>query len=90
MSGGILTVLLIVLGLGTVVFAFDWLFTQFHNLFFASGTWTFPTSDTLIRLYPYEFWIDVFAFVFGLTLLEAILIAITSWRALRRNPALKR
>lgn len=87
LSGGILTVLLIVLGLATVVFAFDWLFTQFHNLFFASGTWMFPTSDTLIRLYPYEFWIDVFAFVFGLTLLEAILIAVVSWIGLRRASA---
>ncbi|MEJ2126169.1 MAG: hypothetical protein P8X84_01420 [Candidatus Bathyarchaeota archaeon] len=27
----------------------------FHQLFFTSGTWTFYTSDTLIRLFPMRF-----------------------------------
>jgi integral membrane protein (TIGR01906 family) len=87
-QGSILTIVLIITGIATVVFAFDWLFTEFHRLFFSSGTWIFPTDDTLIRIYPYEFWIDTFGFVFALTLLEAIILAVITWRALGRpaNP----
>src|SRR5574341_871003 len=71
LDGGIFTVVLIITGLIAVVLAFDWLFTEFHRLFFTGETWIFPTSDTLIRLYPEQFWIDAFVFVFGGALLEA-------------------
>lgn len=36
----------------------DFFFTTFHSLFFANGTWLFEYSDTLIRLYPEQFWFD--------------------------------
>jgi integral membrane protein (TIGR01906 family) len=54
-----------------VLISFNQLFTWFHQLFFASGTWTFYTSDTLIRLFPMRFWQDAFLFVGGLSLLLA-------------------
>ncbi len=85
LGGGILTVALLVGGIAAVALAFDWLFTQFHLLFFQGDTWIFPTSDTLIRLYPERFWIDAFALLFGGALVEAILIAALSWRELRRR-----
>jgi len=84
MNGGVLTVFVIVGGLGGVTLAFDWLFTQFHRLFFEGSTWIFPTSDTLIRLFPERFWIDAFALVFGGALLEGVGIAILSWLQLKR------
>ena len=34
----------------------DFFFTGFHRLFFESGTWYFAYSDTLIRLFPEQFW----------------------------------
>lgn len=40
------------------VTAWDAFFTAFHNLFFAEGTWQFLYSDTLIRLFPEQFWFD--------------------------------
>ena len=31
-------------------------FSAFHGLFFAEGTWTFPSDSVLIRLFPESFW----------------------------------
>lgn len=78
--GGILTIGVIALGLFTVATSFNWLFTQFHNLFFEPGTWLFFTSDTLIRLFPIEFWALAFALMFGGALVQAGLIAgLAAW-----------
>ena len=35
---------------------FNFVFTGFHSIFFASGSWIFPSSSLLIKLYPFEFW----------------------------------
>lgn len=35
---------------------FDAFFAAFHSLFFAAGTWTFPSDSLLIRLFPEQFW----------------------------------
>lgn len=35
---------------------FEALFSAFHSLFFASGTWTFPYDAMIIRLFPLQFW----------------------------------
>lgn len=40
--------------------AFWQLFTLFHSLFFDGDTWLFAYSDTLIRLFPIQFWQDAF------------------------------
>lgn len=36
---------------------FSAFFTAFHGLFFAQGTWTFPSDSLLIRLFPEAFWV---------------------------------
>ena len=48
---------LVVLGVWMAV-GFDAFFTAFHGIFFATGTWLFSYSDTLIRLFPLQFWVD--------------------------------
>jgi uncharacterized membrane protein len=53
-------------------------------VFFAGDSWRFPTSDTLIRLYPDRFWEDVSQIVAALTLLQAAVIAPLAWLWLRR------
>jgi len=83
--GGIVTIGVILLGLIVTLTSFDWLFTEFHRLFFTGSTWLFPVSDTLIRLFPEQFWIDAFAIMFGGALLEAALIAGLAMMALRRQ-----
>jgi integral membrane protein (TIGR01906 family) len=72
--GAILTIVLIVTGALVVVFAWDTFFATFHGLFFADGTWTFYYSDTLIRLYPEQFWMDMSIAVGVLAIVGALVI----------------
>jgi integral membrane protein (TIGR01906 family) len=72
--GGLLTVGIILSLLVFLLISFKKLFIVFHALFFEGDSWLFPTSDTLIRLFPVRFWQDafisvgVFAFLGGLVL----------------------
>jgi len=85
--GSILTVVVIILALIVTATSFEWLFTEFHHLFFTGNTWLFPTNDTLIRLFPEQFWLDAFALMFGGAMLEAIILGIVMWRMGRRKPS---
>ncbi|HIQ00687.1 MAG TPA: TIGR01906 family membrane protein [Anaerolineales bacterium] len=70
--GGSLLTLGLLVGVGGLMLArWEVFFTGFHELLFPPGTWTFPTSDTLIRLYPERFWMDVGAVVVGLLVVQA-------------------
>ena len=59
----------------------DWgeFFTAFHRVFFEGDTWIFPPSDTLIRLFPIRFWIDVAAAIVALVVAEATLTGVVGW-----------
>lgn len=57
---GMLIFLFILLVLLGVFLDFDQLFTAFHSIFFEGDTWLFYTSDSLIRLFPTPFWVNVF------------------------------
>ncbi len=74
--GGWLTVILIVVIFAFVLFAFDLIFVVFHNVFFAPGTWTFYSSDTLIRITPERFWRDTFLMVGGLSAVFGIIVGL--------------
>ena len=65
-GGGWLTVALLGGIILFVLLAFGVIFVFFHEIFFASGTWTFYYSDTLIRMFPERFWRDTFLMVGGL------------------------
>ncbi len=60
--------------------SWDVFFTTFHGLFFAGGTWQFAYSDTLIRLFPEQFWFDAALIIGGATLLVAIITLVTLTR----------
>jgi integral membrane protein (TIGR01906 family) len=59
-------------------------FDTFHRLFFAPGTWTFNTSDALIRLVPEKFWFDTAISLAALSLAGGLLIAVIGWRLEKR------
>ncbi|WP_104137073.1 TIGR01906 family membrane protein [Arthrobacter sp. ZGTC131] len=84
-AGSIVT-LVIILGLGTLA-ALGWqqFFTEFHRIFFASGSWTFALEDTLIRLFPGQFWIDAGIVIAALVLLTAIVTLVLTWPTRRRR-----
>ncbi|WGW10752.1 TIGR01906 family membrane protein [Saxibacter everestensis] len=85
--GGIVTVVFIGAAAALALIGWERFFTTFHQLFFAEGTWTFHTNDTLIRLYPGTFWTDGGILIGGFTLLVALLLIGFAWprrRAARR------
>lgn len=57
-NGALLTLVLLFTIIVLAVGNWEFFFTGFHELFFANGTWMFYTSDTLIRLFPEQFWFD--------------------------------
>jgi len=82
--------LVIILALGVVGFlGWDSFFTGFHEIFFANGTWTFSLQDTLIRLFPGQFWIDSAATIAALVFLTALVTLICTWPTKRRREARK-
>jgi integral membrane protein (TIGR01906 family) len=62
-----------------IVLSFNTFFTQFHHLFFEGSSWLFRRDDTLIRLYPTDFWFDAAFFIAGLTILQLVLVGLWAW-----------
>lgn len=84
-AGSVATLVLLA-GL-TVVAILGWesFFSTFHQIFFADGTWTFNFSDTLIRLYPPQFWIDAAIGIAGLVVITALVTLIATWPTAKRR-----
>lgn len=88
-AGSIIS-LTIILGLAALaVLSWQQFFTEFHRLFFASGSWTFALEDTLIRLFPGQFWIDAGIVIGGLVLLASLVTLILTWPTRRRRGLVK-
>ncbi|KHL02260.1 TIGR01906 family membrane protein [Sinomonas humi] len=83
-AGAIVT-FVIVVGLAVLAFmGWEQFFTDFHRIFFSQGNWTFQLSDTLIRLFPAQFWMDAAIVIGVLTLLVSSLIIIFAWPIKRK------
>ncbi|MFQ5421151.1 MAG: TIGR01906 family membrane protein [Anaerolineae bacterium] len=83
--GGIFTTgILIVIGLFMAV-AWSFVFTQFHNLFFDPGTWVFYYTDSLIRLFPEQFWLDFGIIWAGLVFVAGLVDAVVGFVLVRRG-----
>jgi integral membrane protein (TIGR01906 family) len=50
-------------------------FSDFHGLFFTGESWLFSYSDTLIRLYPLQFWQDAVLYIGVITAVAAAALA---------------
>lgn len=83
--GGWLTMILIGAILLFVVAAFGIIFVLFHQIFFESGTWMFLYSDTLIRLFPEQFWRDIFIAVGVLSAGMGLLLIVLVRRGLGKR-----
>ncbi|MCW4465106.1 TIGR01906 family membrane protein [Glutamicibacter sp. MNS18] len=86
-AGAIVTLGLIAALAVSAILGWQNFFTAFHRLFFSDGTWTFAVSDTLIRLYPEQFWIDSAIAVAALVLLTVTVVLIACWPTGRRREA---
>jgi len=79
LTGATATIVLLVALVLTVLVGFDTFFTTFHRVFFTGDTWLFNASDTLIRLYPPQFWFDAATVIGAATILEATVLGIVAW-----------
>jgi integral membrane protein (TIGR01906 family) len=77
-------------GIGLVAaFGFRFFFVRFHRIFFQGETWLFPSTDTLIQVFPEKFWFDASLLIVILTLVEAAAIGVVAlmWLGIRRRRA---
>lgn len=73
LAGGVIVAIVV-----SALLDFYAFFTAFHQVFFAAGTWIFDYRDTLIQLYPIEFWMDALwkmGTAIGLEALVALIVA---------------
>jgi integral membrane protein (TIGR01906 family) len=83
---GSIVALAVILGLGVfATLGWQQFFTEFHRIFFADGTWTFSLQDTLIRLFPTQFWVDAGIVIGALVLLASLVTLILTWPTRRRR-----
>lgn len=84
--GGVATmVILLLIGL-FILLAWSIFFVQFHELLFPPGTWTFAYSDSLIRLFPEQFWFDFGVLLSGFAFLLGVAVTILGAFLRRRRP----
>ena len=79
--GGWLTVIASAVLAVMAVLGWQQFFASFHSLFFSDGTWTFSNADTLIRLYPTQFWMDAAGTIAVITVCGSVLAAVLAQRA---------
>lgn len=79
-SGGALTVALVGAIALLALFAWQVWFDNFHLVFFEPGSWLFSYSNTLIRLFPVEFWFDATLTISVFSLAGGLLLAIIGLR----------
>lgn len=90
LAGSLATLAIAVLAVPVILLGFDGFFVRFHEIFFSGDSWEFSNADTLIRIYPEQFWVDVSRITAGFAVLQAIVLAALSWwwlRTVRRRLA---
>ena len=68
-----------------ILIAWPIFFTQFHELLFPPETWTFAYSDSLIRLFPEQFWFDIGVLVSVGTLVLGAVVTLVGYLMSRRS-----
>ncbi len=75
LAGGVIAAIVV-----SALLDFGTFFTAFHQVFFTAGTWIFDYRDTLIQLYPIEFWMDAVWKMGAAIGAEAVLIMLVARR----------
>jgi integral membrane protein (TIGR01906 family) len=82
--GGLLTTIILIAIAAFIGLAWNIFFVRFHQLLFPPGTWTFSYSDSLIRLFPEQFWFDAGIIMSVSPLIAGVLTAVIGY-ILQRN-----
>jgi integral membrane protein (TIGR01906 family) len=88
-SGGLLTSGIILTIALLAVFAWQTWFDLFHRFLFVPGSWLFSYSDTLIRLFPVNFWFDATLTISLLSFIGGLLMVLIGrqWRIAIEGPS---
>lgn len=78
---------LALVALVVVPLQFQWFMITFHRLFFIGDSWLFPRTDTLIQLFPEQFWFNAVQTWLLLVIAESAAIAVGSYLWMRRRTA---
>ncbi len=78
--GGLVTAGIIFAIALLAIFAWQTWFNLFHRFLFVPGSWLFSYTDTLIRLFPTQFWFDATVTISVLAFVGGILLAVIGWR----------
>nr|WP_269440303.1 TIGR01906 family membrane protein [Arthrobacter sp. zg-Y750] len=78
-AGALVTLALMAVLVVLAVLGWEQFFTQVHSIFFANGNWTFRLDDTLIRLFPAQFWMDAGIVIAALVLLTCAAVLACCW-----------
>lgn len=87
LAGAVATLAIAVLAVPLILLGFDGFFVRFHEIFFSGDSWRFNNADTLIRIYPEQFWQDVSRLAAGIAVAQAVVLVPLAWwwhRAARR------
>ncbi len=82
---GLATVITLAVIALAILVAWPIFFVQFHELLFPPETWTFAFSDSLIRLFPEQFWYDIGVLVSVATLVLGVAVTLLGWLMSRRS-----
>lgn len=85
MLAGLATVIILAAIALIILIAWPIFFVQFHELLFPPGTWTFAYTDSLIRLFPEQFWFDIGVMISTTTLALGILVTVIGWVMSKRS-----
>lgn len=77
--GGIVTAGIIFAIALLAIFAWQTWFDLFHRFLFVPGSWLFSYTDTLIRLFPIQFWFDATLTISVLAFVGGVLLALIGW-----------
>jgi integral membrane protein (TIGR01906 family) len=83
--GALVAPTLAVAAMIVVPLQFRWFFVEFHHVFFEGESWLFPRSDTLIQLFPEQFWFDALQAWLFLILALSITLAVGAYAWMRRK-----
>ena len=83
-GGMVLTLLLVGIGL-FILIGWNTFFTLFHELLFPPDTWSFPLTDSLIRLFPNKFWFDYGTLTSGAVFVSGVIIWLLGAYLVRRH-----
>lgn len=85
-AGGAVIALFVILASWALI-DFNGLFAAFHVLFFAAGTWTFPSDSLLICMYPQGFWSGMGVVWLAVTLALSVCALVCGLFFIRRGGA---